>query len=90
MDISCRDSNGWTPLWWAVLGRKDDTVELLLGRGAEVDMESKAHISLATWMLGVEEKTVPCYAWEKLKLKVETRYILGDSIQLPSELTILF
>ncbi|KAL7956845.1 hypothetical protein V8C34DRAFT_325866 [Trichoderma compactum] len=54
--IGCKDSNGWTPLWWAILGGQDAMVELLLNKGAETNTKSLRNIPLAVWMLGVDDE----------------------------------
>lgn len=55
-EIGCVDSNGWTPIWWAILGGQDAMVKLLLNKGAEPNMKSYRDIPLVIWMLGVEDE----------------------------------
>lgn len=54
-DIGCKDSNGWTAIWWAILGGQDAMVKLLLKKGAETNAKSYRNIPLAIWMLGVRD-----------------------------------
>lgn len=51
--IDCKDSNGWTPIWWAILGGHDVLVKQLLNKGAETNMKSSKNIPLVIWMLGI-------------------------------------
>ncbi|KAF3768749.1 ankyrin [Cryphonectria parasitica EP155] len=54
-DIESRDENGWTPLWWAILGRHDAVVKFLLQRGANVDVRSCTQdMPLVIWMFRVQ------------------------------------
>ncbi|OBT67656.1 hypothetical protein VE03_03418 [Pseudogymnoascus sp. 23342-1-I1] len=86
-DIGCRDSNGWTPIWWAILGRQDTTVKLLLKMGAETSTKSYANVPLATWMLGVEKRVVRTYYIDNMIVGKRSRVIIGDMIQLPAEVS---
>lgn len=72
-NIECRDSNGWTPLWWAILGRQDAIVELLLECGAEVNTKSNSNKLLAIWMLGVNFSMQGSYLFEGFKINDDIR-----------------
>ncbi|KAK1252102.1 hypothetical protein MKX08_003289 [Trichoderma sp. CBMAI-0020] len=54
-EIDCTDSNGWTPIWWAILGGQDAMVKLLLEKGAKAKGTSNKNIPLVIWMLGVQD-----------------------------------
>lgn len=55
-EIGCLDSNGWTPLWWAILGGQDAMVKLLLEKGAVTNHKSFKNMPLVIWMLGIEDE----------------------------------
>lgn len=87
-DTECRDSNGWTPLWWAILGQQDATVKLLLKRGARANTKSNANIPLAIWMLGTKHAMEPTYILQNPEIVDYTREIhMTRSRMMPPELS---
>jgi ankyrin repeat protein len=41
-DVDARDEDGWTPLHWAVVNGHEETVELLLANGSDVNAKDDA------------------------------------------------
>lgn len=84
-DAECRDSNHWTPLWWAVLGRQDKTVKLLLDNGANASAKSINDIPLTIWMLDLpNKKTLLSKSLAKIPDPLNPGGVFHSTYQLPS------
>jgi ankyrin repeat protein len=75
--INDKDSNGWTPLWWAAVGsRCDKTVKWLLARGGSADCYDRNGNPFLQWLMGDSK------SWLSFNsiLRDRARVHYGDSI----------
>ncbi|PSN64173.1 ankyrin [Corynespora cassiicola Philippines] len=86
-EIENRDSNGWTPIWWAVLGRQDGMVESLLEKGADINIKSILNLPLGIWMLGTFEGPFNKWCVGDFTMTGDDRIFVGGPNYLAGELT---
>ncbi|KAM0264975.1 hypothetical protein ACHAQJ_000491 [Trichoderma viride] len=86
-DIRSVDGNGWTPLWWAILGKQNKVVELLLQNGAETAIKSQRGVPLVVWMLGKGWKRITSHVIKNLEVEKGDPLTIGTLTQLPAEIT---